>query len=187
MTLAELLIIAVGVSMDAFAVSICKGLSVQSLRPRHVLQTGLWFGGFQALMPLVGYFLGVSFADFVTTIDHWISFVLLGIIGGNMIKESSHKDEDYNVAPDFSFRTMLAMAVATSIDALAVGVSFAFLKVSIWEAVTLIGITTALFSGAGVLIGNFFGARWKSKAEFAGGFILIAMGLKILLEHTLGA
>lgn len=173
--------------MDAFAVSICKGLSVQKIRTRHVLQTSLWFGGFQALMPLVGYCLGVSFADFVTTIDHWIAFILLGIIGGNMIKESSHKDEDYNVAPDFSFKTMFAMAVATSIDALAVGVSFAFLKVSIWEAVILIGITTALFSGAGVMIGNFFGARWKSKAEFVGGFILVAMGLKILLEHTLGA
>lgn len=187
MGIAELIIIAIGVSMDAFAVSICKGLSVQKLKSRHVIQTGLWFGGFQALMPLAGYFLGVSFADFVTTIDHWIAFILLGIIGGNMIKESSHKDEDYNVAPDFSCRTMFAMAVATSIDALAVGVSFAFLKVNIWEAVLLIGITTALFSGVGVLIGNFFGARWKSKAEFAGGFILIAMGLKILLEHTLGA
>ena len=187
MGIAELIIIAIGVSMDAFAVSICKGLSVQKLKSRHVIQTGLWFGGFQALMPLAGYFLGVSFADFVTTIDHWIAFILLGIIGGNMIKESSHKDEDYNVAPDFSCRTMFAMAVATSIDALAVGVSFAFLKVNIWEVVLLIGITTALFSGVGVLIGNFFGARWKSKAEFAGGFILIAMGLKILLEHTLGA
>lgn len=187
MGIAELMIIAIGVSMDAFAVSVCKGLSVQNLRPRHVLQTGLWFGGFQALMPLVGFFLGVSFADFVTSIDHWISFILLGIIGGNMIKESCHKDEDYDVAPDFSFRTMFTMAVATSIDALAVGVSFAFLKVNIWEAVLLIGITTALFSGVGVVIGNFFGARWKSKAEFIGGFILIAMGLKILLEHTLGA
>lgn len=187
MGIAELLIIAIGVSMDAFAVSICKGLSVQKLKPRHALQTGLWFGGFQALMPLAGYFLGVSFADFVTDIDHWIAFILLGIIGGNMIKESTHKDAGHDMDPDFSFKTMFAMAVATSIDALAVGVSFAFLKVKIWEAVLLIGITTALFSGAGVLIGNYFGARWKSKAEFAGGFILIAMGLKILLEHTLGA
>lgn len=187
MGIAELVIIAIGLSMDAFAVSICKGLSVQKVRPVHVMQTGVWFGGFQALMPVVGYFLGVSFADFVGTVDHWIAFILLGIIGGNMIKESSHKDEDYNVDPDFSVRTMLAMAVATSIDALAVGVSFAFLKVNIWEAVLLIGVTTALFSGVGVLIGNFFGARWKSKAEFVGGFILIAMGLKILLEHTLGA
>lgn len=187
MTVAEILILGVGVSMDAFAVSICKGLSVQKLRPVHVMQAGLWFGGFQALMPLVGYFLGVSFADFVTSVDHWISFILLGIIGGNMIKESFHKDDDYNVDPDFSFRTMIAMAVATSIDALAVGVSLAFLKVNIWEAVAVIGLTTAIFSGLGVVIGNFFGARWKHKAEFTGGFILFAIGLKILLDHTLGA
>lgn len=187
MGVAELIIIAIGLSMDAFAVSICKGLSVQRVRPRHVFKTGIWFGGFQALMPVIGYYLGVSFADFVANIDHWIAFILLGIIGGNMIKESSHKDEPCCAEPDFSFRTMLAMAVATSIDALAVGVSFAFLKVNIWEAVGLIGVITFLFSAAGVLIGNFFGARWKSKAEFAGGFILIAMGLKILLEHTVGA
>lgn len=187
MGLAELFIIAIGLSMDAFAVSVCKGLSVSKVRPVHVFKTGVWFGGFQGLMPLTGYFLGVSFADFVGNVDHWIAFILLGIIGGNMIKESCTKEEECCPEPDFSFRTMLAMAVATSIDALAVGVSFAFLKVNIWEAVMLIGITTFLFSGAGVLIGNFFGSRWKSKAEFAGGFILIAMGLKILLEHTLGA
>lgn len=185
MGIAELLIIAIGLSMDAFAVSICKGLSVQKVRPVHVIKTGIWFGGFQALMPVAGYFLGVSFAGFVSSVDHWIAFILLGIIGGNMIKESSHKDEEI-ADPDFLPKTMLAMAVATSIDALAVGVSFAFLKVNIWEAVLMIGVTTFVFSGAGVLIGNFFGARWKSKAEFAGGFILIAMGLKILLEHTVG-
>lgn len=187
MGIAELVIIAIGLSMDAFAVSICKGLSVQKVRPLHVFKTGIWFGGFQALMPVIGYYLGVSFADFVANIDHWIAFILLGIIGGNMIKDSAHKEEPCCAVPDFSFRTMLAMAVATSIDALAVGVSFAFLKANIWEAVGLIGVITFLFSAAGVLIGNFFGARWKSKAEFAGGFILIAMGLKILLEHTLGA
>lgn len=187
MGIAELIIIAVGLSMDAFAVSVCKGLSVQKVRPVHLAMTALWFGGFQALMPLLGYFLGVSFADFVSSIDHWIAFILLGIIGGNMIKDSSQKDEELNVDPDFSVRTMLALAVATSIDALAVGVSFAFLKVNIWESVLIIGVVTAVFSATGVLIGNFFGARWKSKAEFAGGFILIAMGLKILLEHTLGA
>ena len=135
-------------------------------------------------MPLIGYFLGVSFADFVSSVDHWIAFILLGIIGGNMIKESFHKEECCSVDPDFSSRTMLAMAIATSIDALAIGVSFAFLKVNIWHAVLLIGITTALFSGVGVYIGNIFGNRYKSKAEFAGGFILIAMGLKILLDHT---
>ena len=187
MGIAELIIIAIGLSMDAFAVSICKGLSVQKVRPGHLAATALWFGGFQALMPVIGYFLGVSFTDFVSSIDHWIAFILLGIIGGNMIKDSSHRDEDLKVDPDFSVRTMFAMAVATSIDALAVGVSFAFLKVNIWESVLIIGVVTALFSAVGVLIGNFFGARWKSKAEFAGGFILIAMGLKILLEHTLGA
>ncbi len=186
MVLAELLIIAIGVSMDAFAVSICKGLSVRDIKPRHAGATALWFGGFQALMPLVGYFLGVSFADFVSSVDHWIAFILLGVIGGNMIKESCSKDET-ELNPDFSFRTMLAMAVATSIDALAIGVSFAFLKVNIWPAILFIGLTTAVFSAAGVYIGNVFGSRYKSKAEFAGGFILISMGLKILLEHTLGA
>ena len=186
MELAELVIIAVGVSMDAFAVSICKGLSVQKVRLRHVGLSALWFGGFQALMPLLGYLLGVSFADFVSSVDHWIAFVLLGIIGGNMIQESCSKEEEC-CAPDFSVKTMFAMAVATSIDALAIGVSFAFLKINIWEAVLLIGITTALFSGAGVVIGNVFGSRYKSKAEFVGGFILLAMGLKILLEHTIGA
>lgn len=184
MEIAELMIIAVGVSMDAFAVSICKGLATQDIRPRHAGMTAMWFGGFQALMPLVGYFLGVSFADFVSSVDHWIAFILLGIIGGNMIIESFHKDDSHNVDHDFSFRTMLAMAIATSVDALAIGVSFAFLKVDIWQAVLLIGVTTALFSGAGIYIGNIFGNRYKSKAEFAGGFILIAMGLKILLDHT---
>ncbi len=184
MDFTELIIIAIGVSMDAFAVSICKGLSICAIRPRHAGLTALWFGGFQALMPLLGYFLGVSFADFVSDVDHWIAFILLGIIGGNMIKESLHKEECCTVDPDFSFRTMLAMAVATSIDALAIGVSLAFLKVNIWSAVLVIGLTTAMFSAAGVYIGNAFGNRYKSKAEFAGGVILMAMGLKILLEHT---
>lgn len=171
--------------MDAFAVAICKGLSVCRLKPSHVASTALWFGGFQALMPLIGYFLGVSFTDFVSSIDHWIAFILLGIIGGNLLKESFHKDECCKVDPDFSFKTMLAMAVATSIDALAIGVSLAFLEVNIWQAVLLIGVITAAFSGVGIMIGNMFGARYKSKAEFAGGFILVAMGVKILLEHTI--
>lgn len=187
MHVAELLIIAIGVSMDAFAASICKGLSVQKVQPKHVLLTGLWFGGFQALMPLIGYFLGIGFADFVSSVDHWIAFILLGIIGGNMIKESCSKESDHCSVADFSARAMFGLAVATSIDALAIGVSLAFLKVDIWGAVLFIGITTALFSGAGVMIGNVFGSRYKSKAEFAGGFILVAMGLKILLEHTIGA
>ncbi len=188
MELIELLIIAVGVSMDAFAVSICKGLSVQKLRPRHAGLTALWFGGFQALMPLAGYLLGATFAGFVGSVDHWVAFILLGIIGGNMLKESFQKDDEIDVNPDFSFRTMLAMAIATSIDALAIGVSFAFLNVNIWTAILLIGVTTGLFSAVGVYIGHVFGARYKSKAEFTGGFILIAMGVKILVEHlTTGA
>jgi len=184
MGIAELMIIAVGVSMDAFAVSICKGLSVRQIRPKHAALVALWFGGFQALMPLVGFFLGVSFADFVSSVDHWIAFILLGIIGGNMIKESFHKEECCSIDPDFSFKTMLAMAVATSIDALAIGVSLAFLNVIVWNAVIIIGLVTGVFSAAGIYIGNVFGNRYKSKAEFAGGFILIIMGVKILLEHT---
>lgn len=181
----ELLIIAVGVSMDAFAVSVCKGLSVSRVRPQHALKTGLWFGGFQALMPVIGYFLGVSFADLVSTVDHWIAFVLLAVIGANMIKESFEKEESRSSADsDFSFRVMLAMAIATSIDALAIGVSFAFLGVNIWMAVLCIGLVTGAFSAAGVYVGNLFGSKYKSKSEFAGGAILIAMGLKILLEHT---
>lgn len=181
MGIIELFVIAVGVSMDAFAVSICKGLSISKVRSRYVYRTALWFGGFQALMPLIGYFVGVHFADLVSEVDHWIAFVLLSLIGANMVKESFDKKIEEN--PDFSFRTMFAMAVATSIDALAVGVSFAFLKVDIWTAVLIIGITTATFSGVGVLIGNIFGSRYKSKAELLGGFILIAMGLKILITH----
>ena len=185
MHLAEILILAVGVSMDAFAVSICKGLSVCKVRPRHASLAAAWFGGFQALMPLIGYFAGVAFSDIVSSVDHWIAFVLLGIIGGKMVKESFEKDECCCTDPDFSFRTMLAMAVATSIDALAVGVSLAFLKANIWSAVLIIGLTTGAFSAAGIYIGNIFGNRYKSKAEFAGGLILILIGAKILCEHTL--
>jgi putative Mn2+ efflux pump MntP len=136
-------------------------------------------------MPLIGYFAGVAFADIVSSVDHWIAFVLLGIIGGKMVKESFEKDECCCTDPDFSFRTMLAMAVATSIDALAVGVSLAFLKVNIWSSILIIGMTTGAFSAAGIYIGNIFGNRYKSKAEFAGGLILILIGAKILCEHTL--
>ena len=182
MSLIELFIIAVGVSMDAFAVSICKGLSVRKLKVEHVVKAGLWFGGFQALMPLLGYYVGVHFSGMVSSVDHWIAFVLLGIIGFNMIKESREEEEE-EVAPDFSFRTMLAMAVATSIDALAIGVSFAFLKVDIWMSVLLIGITTCLFSMIGINIGNVFGSKFKSTAELLGGIILVVMGIKILIEH----
>lgn len=185
MHFAEIIIFAVGVSMDALAVSICKGLSVNRLRPRYMLSAALWFGGFQALMPLLGYFLGVSFADKVASVDHWIAFVLLGIIGGKMIVEAFRKDDECEYDPDFSFRTMLILAIATSIDALAVGVSLAFLKVDIVPAVVLIGLTTACFSAFGVWLGNIFGCRFKNKAEFAGGLILVIIGVRILLEHTL--
>lgn len=185
MGIIELLIIAVGVSMDALAVSICKGLSIKKISPKYMCRTAIWFGGFQALMPLIGYFVGIHFTDFVSNVDHWIAFVLLALIGASMIKESMDKEE-IEADPDFSFKTMFTMAVATSIDALAVGVSFAFLKVDIWSAILVIGVTTGAFSAAGVLVGNVFGARYKSKAELAGGVILIAMGLKILLTHIIG-
>ncbi len=172
-----------GLSMDAFAVSIGKGLSVCHLRPRHSMSVGLWFGGFQAMMPLIGYALGASFASLVSDYDHWIAFVLLGIIGANMIKEAFSKEEKSD--PDFSFKTMLIMAIATSIDALAIGVSFAFLGVNILTAAIVIGITTFLFSVAGIKIGNLFGCRYKSKSEFIGGVVLIIIGTKILMEHLL--
>lgn len=182
MNLVELIFIAVAVSMDAFAVSICKGMSLCTIKPVHTLKVGLWFGGFQALMPLIGYFCGSSFSDFVSSVDHWIAFVLLGIIGFNMIKESFSKNEcDCN--PDLTFKTMLALAVATSIDALAIGVTFAFLKVRILLPVLLIGVTTMLFSMVGINVGHLFGNKYKSKAEFAGGLILIVMGVRMLIEH----
>ena len=182
MGIIELFVIAVGVSMDAFAVSICKGLSVSKVRSSYIFKTALWFGGFQALMPLLGYLLGISFADLVSEVDHWIAFALLGYIGGSMIKDSFDKDS-CELSPDFSFRTMLAMAVATSIDALAVGVSFAFLRVDIFVAIMIIGVVTAAFSGVGILMGHLFGCRYKSKAELVGGIILIIIGLRILLTH----
>ena len=182
----ELLSLAVGLSMDAFAVSICKGLSVNRVRPKHMLICGLYFGGFQALMPLIGYLLGVNFRSMIASVDHWIAFVLLSLIGANMLRESFSKDKDENVDASFGVKTMLLMAVATSIDALAVGVTFAFLEVNIVPAVSFIGITTFVFSAAGVLIGNIFGTKWKNKAEFAGGAILILIGLKILIEHLAG-
>ncbi|MBQ6273813.1 MAG: manganese efflux pump [Oscillospiraceae bacterium] len=181
MHFAELLLIAVGLSMDAFAVSVCKGLSVKELRPRHALLVGLYFGGFQALMPLLGWLLGYRFEALIQRWDHWIAFVLLALIGGNMIRESFSDDEELN--DDFGFKTMLLLAVATSIDALAVGVTFAFLQVKILPAAGTIGLTTFLLSVAGVWIGRFFGARYKAGAERLGGCILILIGLKILLEH----
>lgn len=182
MSIIELLLLALGLSMDAFAVSICKGLSVPKLRAKHCLICGVYFGAFQAIMPLIGWALGIRFQSLITNIDHWIAFVLLAVIGANMIKESFSKEEE---CPDasFGFKTMLTLAVATSIDALAVGVTFAFLDVNIVPAVLLIGMTTFVCSAVGVKIGNVFGNRFQSKAEFLGGLVLIGIGLKILIEH----
>ena len=190
MNFLELLIIAIGLSMDAFAVSIGKGLSLKKIKLSHALKVGLWFGGFQALMPLIGYLLGSTFAEIVSAYDHWVAFVLLSLIGGNMVKESFEKDDDdcectKKEKNSFAVATMFTLAVATSIDALAVGVTFAFFKVAIIPAIITIGITTFLFSVAGLKIGNIFGCKYKSHAELFGGIILILIGLKILLEHTL--
>ena len=182
MGLLELFVIAVGLSMDAFAVSICKGLSVRELKPKHALTVGVYFGGFQMLMPLIGFALGVRFQSFITSIDHWIAFVLLGLIGATMIRESRKQDEE-NLSDSFSFGAMLPLAVATSIDALAVGVTFAFLQVSILPAVCFIGATTFILSCIGIRIGHVFGLKYKSRAELFGGAVLILMGTKILLEH----
>ena len=181
MGLLELFLIAVGLSMDAFAVSVCKGLSVRTLKAKHAVICGLYFGGFQLLMPLIGFALGVRFQSLITSIDHWIAFVLLCFIGANMIRESRREAEPENA--DFRFMTMLPLAVATSIDALAVGVTFAFLQVDIVPAVSFIGATTFVLSCIGVKIGHVFGTKYKSRAELFGGIVLILMGLKILLEH----
>ena len=178
----ELFLIAVGLSMDAFAVSICKGLSTKKLRLRHYLIIGLWFGGFQALMPTIGYLLGSTFEQYITAVDHWVAFVLLSLIGASMIREALSKEED-KVNDSFSFLTMLLLALATSIDALAVGVTFAFLETPILSAVSLIGVITFCISVAGVAVGCWFGARYKQRAEITGGVILVLLGCKILLEH----
>ena len=175
MGLIELFLIAVGLSMDAFAVSVCKGLAMPKCTFKKAAIVGLWFGGFQALMPAIGYVLGAS-------IDHWIAFVLLALIGGNMIHEALDNDEEEADA-SLDVKTMFLLAVATSIDALAIGITFAFLKVNIIPAVCFIGIVTFIISFAGVKIGNVFGVRYKNKAEIVGGVILILLGLKILLEH----
>lgn len=183
MGISELVLLAVGLSMDAFAVSVCKGLATPKLKLKHMIIAGIWFGCFQALMPLIGYFLGAAFASYITAIDHWIAFVLLVFIGGNMIKEA-FSDEANDTDGSFAVKTMLLMAIATSIDALAVGVTFAFLISGTYLifAVAAIGCITFLFSAAGVKIGNVFGIKYKNKAEFAGGAILVLLGVKILLE-----
>ena len=181
MSLWELFILAVGLSMDAFAVSVCKGLSVKTLKLKHMAIAGLYFGGFQALMPLIGYLLGVQFQSLIQEFDHWIAFVLLALIGISMIREARECPDELN--DSFSFKTMLPLAVATSIDARAVGVTFAFLQVQIVPAVSFIGATTFILSAIGIRIGHVFGAKYKSRAEIIGGIVLILMGLKILLEH----
>ena len=189
MGIGELLLLAVGVSMDAFAVSICKGLAMKKATLKAGMTCGIWFGGFQALMPMIGFFLGTLFADAIQAVDHWVAFLLLAIIGGNMLKEALAQEEECACCgeehnADLSVRTMFLMAVATSIDALAVGISLAMAgNVNIWLAAAFIGLCTCGFSAAGVKIGNVFGSRFEQKAQIAGGVILILLGLKILLEH----
>ena len=182
MSLLELFIVAVGLAMDAFAVSVCKGLSVSKVNLRHAACAGLWFGAFQALMPLIGWLLGVQFQSAIERFDHWIAFVLLGILGINMIREARSDEEECRDC-SFGWRAMLPMAVATSIDALAVGVTFAFLSVPIGPAVAFIGVITFVLSAVGVRLGSVFGQKYQSAAQLFGGIVLILMGTKILLEH----
>lgn len=179
-------LIAVGLAMDAFAVSICKGLSMKKISLKKLLIIALYFGVFQAIMPVIGYFLGESFETFVTSIDHWIALVLLSFIGINMIREAVGKSEEDNKNDDTSFKTMLILAVATSIDALAVGITFAFLETNIIIIASIIGVVTFAISAIGVIVGNKFGDKYEKRAEIFGGVILILMGIKILLEHLLG-
>ena len=181
MSFVELLIIAVGLAMDAFAVAIGKGLSVCRVRPRHIITTGVWFGGFQALMPAIGYFFGNFFADVVNKCSHWIAFILLAITGGNMIKEALSKDEE-EMDASMTVKSMFILAVATSIDALAMGVTYACMQVQIIWAVLFIGVVTFTLSAMGVKVGSVFGTKYKSKAEFFGGLVLLIIGIKILLE-----
>lgn len=183
----ELLLMGVGLAMDAFAVSICKGLGMKKLNKKQAVVIGLYFGGFQALMPLIGWVLGSQFKDYITSIDHWIAFILLGIIGGKMIveavKEWNEREEVIAQDNPIDHKEMFLLALATSIDALAVGITFAFLDTPIVEAIVIIGVTTFFISVIGVAVGNFFGSKYKSKAEFAGGLILVLLGLRILIEH----
>ena len=184
MEFVELFLLAVGLSMDAFAVSVCKGLFMKRATVRAQLTCGVWFGGFQALMPLIGYFLGTLFIDAIQTFDHWIAFALLVIIGVNMLREALSGEEDGDTDADLSVITMFVLAVATSIDALAVGISLAMAgNVNILQAVLLIGVTTFALSALGVKVGNLFGSRYEKRAEIVGGVILILLGVKILLEH----
>lgn len=183
----ELFLIGVGLSMDAFAVSICKGLGMEKVNKKHTFLIGLYFGGFQALMPFLGWAMGIRFQKYITAVDHWIAFFLLLIIGGKMVIEAVREKEEEDICGEedlpLDHKEMFMLAVATSIDALAVGITFAFLNVSIVEAITIIGCTTFVLSIIGVIVGNFFGTRYRKKAEIVGGVILILIGLKILLEH----
>lgn len=182
MGVVELILIAIGLAMDAFAVSLGKGLTLKRVDSKYALVAGAWFGGFQALMPIIGYLLGRTFAGFVISVDHWIAFVLLALIGINMIRDTLWGDKEQHTS-DFSTRSMFLMAVATSIDALAVGVTMAFLDVNIWIAATVIGVITFALSAVGVVLGSRFGALLGSKAGLLGGVILIGLGVKIILEH----
>ncbi len=182
----ELVLIGVGLSMDAFAVSICKGLAMRKVNKKQAVVIGLFFGGFQALMPFLGWLLGSQFERYITSIDHWIAFILLGLIGGKMMMEAVKKEETEEIKqmdPPLDLKEMFLLAVATSIDALAVGITFAFLQYPIVEAISVIGVTTFAISIGGVYVGNFFGNKYKSKAEFVGGLILVLIGLRILLTH----
>ena len=187
MNLVTILVLALGLSMDAFAVSVCKGLAMRKVTVKKAVTVGAWFGGFQALMPAIGYVLGYQFRDKIMAVDHWIAFVLLVLIGANMIREAiGGKEEgctECAAEADLSVKEMFVLAVATSIDALAVGITFAFLQVNITAALIAIGVTTFALSIFGVKVGNVFGTRYKAKAELAGGVILILLGVKILLEH----
>ncbi len=187
MGLFEVFLTGVGLSMDAFAVAICKGLNMKKINYRQAIIIGLFFGGFQALMPFIGWLIGTRFEQYIVSIDHWIAFILLSFIGGKMLYDTlSEKNDDCDTQSDnskFDYKELLLMAIATSIDALAMGIMFALLGVGIWSAILIIGITTFILSIFGVCIGNKFGVLYKKKAEIAGGVVLIILGLKILLEH----
>ena len=185
MNLIEIILIAIGLSMDAFAVSITLGLSVKRPKLKEFLTPAIYFGFFQALMPLIGYFAGIYFAHKIQHVDHWVAFVLLGFIGGKMIKESFTKEEKKTTKKPFQFKTMLLLAIATSIDALAVGITFAFFEINIFKAIIIIGLITFGISIIGIKIGNLFGTKFKSKAEFIGGVVLVLLGIKILIEHLI--
>ena len=184
MAVLSALLLGAGLSMDAFAVSVCKGLAVGKVRPKHMIVAGAWFGGFQALMPLIGYYLGSFFRVYIEKADHWVAFILLALIGANMLREAFSKEDEKPADASFGFKTMLVMAVATSIDALAAGIALAMEEdAGIFLSVACIGVTTFVFSAAGVKVGSVFGEKYKAKAEIAGGVILILLGVKILLEH----